>query len=295
MPPIQRVSRVLRWIALVVIIVGPIAIAAVEVHGNGAPLGITARELEASDERVASYWRDRSPLVDRLLPAGRGGTRFFETLPNAVGMAFYGAAAIGLAASADRGAWLESTEVHERAHLVDAFLPAEVAALMARLPAPAPKEIAAEDRGQHFAEMAAKAWEIVTEPTGVCMDGTPESWLEDVESRVPGTAGFVSHFLRVLASPESAQSPQHDRAGLQALADRLSAPQREQWDAIWRGLDARRHADGTFEPWGHRTIRENLGARRAALSKSDKWLDRFAAAAMWPSFAIVTMAGAMKP
>jgi hypothetical protein len=285
MPPIRRVTRVLRAIALLILVVGPIGVAAFEVHGGGALVGVPPHPLATADERVANYLRDRSPQVDRLLPDGRGGTRFYEHLNGPVGQAFPGAAAIGLSASAPTDIWPESTELHERAHLVDAFLPVEVAALMARLPRAAQGEIAAEDRGQHFAEMAAKAWEVVSPPTGVCLDDTPAERLEDVETRVPGTAGFVARFLRTMPPPEG------DHAGaLRAIADRLSAPQTHEWIAIWRGLDARRRADGTFEPWGHRTIRENLSARRVALWSSDRWIDRVTAVAILPSLAIVSVA-----
>jgi len=154
MPRIRRVSRILRWIALVWILAGPIVVAAVAVHGGRPPIALVTKELTASDERVASYLRDRSPLVDRLLPDGRGGTRFYEDLGGPAGLAFGSAAAIGLAVSVNRGSWIESIELHERAHLVDAFLLAEVAALMARLPPPAPDETAAENRGQHFSGSA---------------------------------------------------------------------------------------------------------------------------------------------
>lgn len=279
MPPRRRVLRVLRWIAVLIILIGPIGAAALEMR-DGVPAGA----LPASDERVARYLGTRSAQIDHLLPDGAGGTRFYESLDDALGKAFTHAAAIGIAVSAGNLMPLESVELHERAHLIDAFLPAEVAALMVRVPAPAEGELAAKDPGQHFAEMAAHAWLIVAPPPNdVCVDGTPADQLERAEARVPGTAGFVLRYLKVVPPPDDAQR-------LRELADRLSAPQRNEWNAIWRGVDARRRIDGTFEPWTARSIREQLAARRAELWISGNWIDRTAALAILPSLAIVTAA-----
>jgi len=149
----RRTLRILRWIALPIILFGPIVRAAWDIRAD-ARVDVGSREV--SNARVAEYQQARSPFVDTLLPEGRGGTRFYEDLHGNAGMAFPGAAAIGLSASAALGGWPEAVELHERAHLVGAFLPNDVARLMARLPAPAPDEYAATNSGEHFAEMAAR-------------------------------------------------------------------------------------------------------------------------------------------
>ena len=64
-------------------------------------------------------------------------------------MAFPDSAAIALVADDASSLWSESVELHERAHLVEAFLPREVEELTSRLPAPNPDEGAdSADLGQ---------------------------------------------------------------------------------------------------------------------------------------------------
>lgn len=78
---------------------------------------------------------EHDPVVDRLLPNGAGGTRFFEDLDGNAGVVFDALPAVGVAADIDSSGWIEATELHERAHLLYTFLPEEVSRLMARLPA----------------------------------------------------------------------------------------------------------------------------------------------------------------
>ncbi len=250
--PVRLLRFTLRLAALVVILFGPILTGYWRVHVAGVPIGVgqgDSREVGAQ-----TYLAHRSPIVDRLLPAGAGGTHFVSSLGRWAGMAFPDSAAIALVADDATGPWPESVELHERAHLVEASLPREVGELMSRLPAPSPDEYAATNRGEHFAEMAARAWEIVEPPDNVCVDGTPADRLRDAEQRVPGTSGFVEWYLRHL--PAGVEG----RGDLAALAATFRAPLAPQWDALWQAIDARREPGGGFTPWGPRTIREFLEA-----------------------------------
>ena len=158
-PPSRRIIRGLRWAALVGSVFGPIAEAAWAVHAS-MQMFVSSREVFPSSQapsspgearhaiqRVSEYLASRNPAIDVLLPEGRGGTHFFEDLgPTADGLALTGAAAIAVSASVIDRAWPETVELHERAHLVDAFLPHEVAAVMSRIPPAAADEYAATTR-----------------------------------------------------------------------------------------------------------------------------------------------------
>jgi len=108
-----------------------------------------------------------------------------STLGTAAGMAFPDSAAIARVADDGNSPWPEFVELHERAHLVEAFLRREVDELLLRLPEPNPDEYAATNRREHFAETAARAWEIIEPPDNVCVDVTPADRLRDAEQRVP--------------------------------------------------------------------------------------------------------------
>jgi hypothetical protein len=207
-----------------------------------------ACSIDADDpsEQVARYLETRPAAVDRLVPAGAGGTRFFRHLDGNAGMAFRGIAAAGLAVDVGLGRHSVSTEVHELAHLMQFCLAPEVARLMRGLPAPVRDEYAAKNSREHFAEMAASAWEIVDllDPTDFCVNGASIDWLRDMDQRVPGTAGFVAWYLRHL-DPAEADAAEE----LRIESQRLIQPHRDAWEAIFAALDARRLPDGTFRPW----------------------------------------------
>ena len=299
-PLTRRTFRVLRWVALVIVLFGPIAEAAWAVHAStqmrvsspevfptSQPPSSSGEALDAT-QLVGEYLTQRNPAVDALLPEGRGGTHFFEDLgPKYDGLAFPGAAAIAVSASAAGRNWPEAIELHERAHLMDAFLPHDVARLMSRMAPAAPDEYAATNSGEHFGEMAASAWEIVAPPGMFCVDGTPTKRLEDAETRVPGTSGFVLRYLSLLP----ARLKEDGDADLRATAERLSAPFRDEWTTLWRSVDARRRSDGTFEPWALPTIRTYLESRRAQAGASNQLIDRFVGVALLPSVIIVRAAG----
>jgi len=126
----------------------------------------------------------------------------------------------------------------------------------------------------------------VSPAANFCVDGLLTDRLETAESRVPGTAGFVARYLRIVPAPAEGQD-----AELRAMAERLSAGQRDEWAAIWRGVDAHRRPDGTFTPWAYRTVREYLELRRAESQTSNRWMDRITGALLLPSLVIVRVAG----
>ena len=283
-----RVIVALRLTSLAMILFGPIVFGAWSVH-------VAGRARSQAADRALPYADRRNPAVDAVLPEGRGGTHVYADLGGDAGRAFTATATIGLSNTAGEGPWPESVELHERAHLAHAFLPTEVERLLARLGAPAPDEYAATNPGEHFGEMAARAWEIASPPDGFCLGATPAERLEEAETRVPGTAGFVVRYLRYLTpAPESYSSAEAAAKAadeLRALADRLSAPQRAEWEALWQAIDARRRPGGDFEPWGYRTVREFIEAQRTRALASGRWLDTIAAAALVPSLTVLTLTG----
>ncbi len=299
--PFSHRTRLVVWATTTVLIVfGPIAQAAWDLRSARRQGGLGYPEVRMTDasapppspevaeaaEWVARYRARRNPVVERLLPEGIGGTRFFQRLDGYAGMAFSDVAAIGLATTVESDLWPETVELHERAHLLHAFLPQEVARLMARMPAAAPGEYAATNPGEHFAEMAAKAWEVVAPPGDFCIDGTPADWLSAAEIRVPGTAGFAAWYLRqpALRSGEGCEE-------LPPLAARLSEPQRAEWEALWQALEARRLPGGTFRPWSYPTVRDYLEARRWEARSSGRWIGRVENVLLAPSLAVLTLAG----
>lgn len=235
-----------------IIVFGPIASAARAVHAPGGPGYVEIDPAAASGsagDHVREYLAGRDPAIDRLLPDGARGTRFFEDLDGEAGMAFPHLSLIGISATAASGGWPGAVELHERAHLLQAFLPEDASRLLARLDAPAEREYAATGEREHFAEMAAKAWEVVSQPAGMCVDAAPLERLRDAESRVPGTAGFVAWYLRNLRKEDVEEfDPLIQTAAL------LAAPYRAESEAIWKSLEARRLPDGHFQAWSHQTV-----------------------------------------
>jgi len=274
---VSRFSAVLRLVAAGVILVGPIAVAAWDLR-QAPRVGGTPAPVEE-----AQYLSRRNPVIDELLPNGQGGVRVVEHLDGKSGMAFTRVAAIALAAPVASEAWPGSVELHERAHLVDAFLPEVVALLMTRMPPPASGEYAATNDGEHFAEMASSAWELVVPPDNMCIEGTPVEALRAAEAKVPGTAGFVVWYLQhpALAGTELA-------GPLRPVAEELIASSRIEWDALWQALDERRLADHTFAPWRVQTVRDYITRERASARASGDWI---ASVALTPSLALLAAMG----
>jgi hypothetical protein len=212
------------------------------------------------ENEVARYLHERPAVIDRLLPEGAGGTRFFVDLDDAHGMAFQTSATIGIAKDAISMSRAARVEMHERAHLVEFFAADAVARLMRVIGAPAPDELAADDPGQHFAEMAASAWEVLeaASPAGdYCPAFTPIELLESLESRVPGTAGFVGAYLRDRSLSELGEA-----TVLANTARRLASPYASTFAAVIDAIESRRAADGSLRPWQPPGLRGVLEARR---------------------------------
>jgi hypothetical protein len=134
--------------------------------------------------------------------------------------------------------------------------------------------------------MAAKAWQVLVPPVGMCVDSTPGEQLRELEARVPGTAGFVVWYLQ-----HSSLDVGEERAELVAIAAELSAPQRAEWNTLWKALDGRRRADGSYTPWRHDNIRHYLEARQVRLRSSGAWIDRVSAALLLPSLTLQRLGG----
>lgn len=281
-------SSWLRPCAVAFIVVGPLAVTAWRIHGpERLTLGYTPVETPPE------YAAQRLAAIDRLLPDGAGGTRFYESLERdgerspTLGMAFTARAAIGLSATARLGVWIGEVELHERAHLLDAYQSALVAEFMRRIPRPAPGTLAASEPGQHFAEMAAQAWpfvaSLVTVPDirlQICVEPLDVAALRHAETRVPGTAGFVSRYIDVLSESE----PTIARAEtLRQASLELSARYRETLASIWHIIDQRRQTDGTLKPWPKPTVSATLAGVRADMARSDHWIDTIAAAVYAPA------------
>jgi len=271
---------VLRSTSLGVILFGPIALAAWDVHLARPEAAEPFAAVAAAD-----YRSRRSPDVDRLLPEGGGGTYFYDDLHGNLGEALLDAAAIGLSGDVREAPWPEAVELHERAHLLQAFLPEPVGRLMARMPAPAADTEAADNSQQHFAEMAERAWQIVAPPGDFCPEGTPVERLLEAERLVPGTAGFVAWYLRHVTRPAE------DGEALAALASQLIASTRADWDALWEALETRRRPDGSFHPWPPRTVRESIDRQRIEARLRGRWIDRVVDIALAPSLLVLSAAG----
>lgn len=280
-----------RLTAIAVILFGPIAQASWAMHAS-ASVGAGYVEVHPesasgpSAESVREYLAARDPIVDRLLPNGAGGTRFFEELDGNAGVVFDALPAVGIAADIETSGWPEATELHERAHLLYTFLPEIASRLMARLPAPMPGEYAATNANEHLAEMASAAWEVVAPAKLFCPVAPSVERLHDAEARVPGTAGFVSWYLRHV--------PRESTEGYEELsrtAAALAAPYRSESEALWLAVEARRLRGGELRPWRYRSVRNYLEGRRAVAGASGDWIGRIASYSMTPSLIVLSLIG----
>jgi hypothetical protein len=295
MVPLHRIPRLsfrtirvgLRILAIAFVLFGPIAAAAWAVHAPER-LAFGYAELRAETapattaETLRRYHASRNPVVDKLLPNGAGGTRVFADLDGNAGMAFPNVPAVGLAVSALESGWPEAVELHERAHLLQAFLPGRVTRLLSALPPPVSGEYAATNSKEHFAEMASMAWQIVTPPDLMCVEELPIERLPDVEARVPGTAGFVVRYLRHLPPGDVEQYDE-----LLRLASNLAASYTKVFEAVWEAMDQRRLPHGDFRPWERPTIRGHVQRWRDELSASDGWFDRLGSYVLVPSLGVL--------
>lgn len=275
-----RWSRRIRVVCLVVVLVGPVVASAIEVRGAAAFGGAVAPDAQAQ------YLASRHPLVDEMLPQGDAGVRVVEDLGGPWGIANMQTGAIALARDVVTDAWPGSTELHERAHLVEAFLPEQVAALMARMPPATGSGTATDSPTQHFAEMASNAWELLIEPEGLCVDGTPEERLRHMEAYVPGTSGFLLWYLRhpQLAGTERATQ-------LRPIAAAMAEPFMREWTTLWEALEAQRTADGTFRRWPAPTMLSVIERHQSQIRASGRWWDVASSYLFEPSRLLLRAAG----
>jgi hypothetical protein len=254
------------------------------------PLLDARRRLAAADAPAGGIlWsvEGQNPLVDRLLPEGVGGTVFYSELGGYAGMAFQGSSTVGVAL--DVGSHdIAGVELHERAHLLEFARPDVVARLMRGQPAPAPGQYAATNPVEHFAETAAKAWEVVEllTPVDFCRMDSLSNILRRIERDVPGTAGFVLWYLRnpVLAAAEDADA-------LRKEAERLVADRRADWEPLYAALRDRQLPDGGFPPWPRYSVREYLERRRAHIRLAGGVSARIEAAQITASLSLLNLAG----
>jgi hypothetical protein len=237
-------------------------------------------EVDAADPALAPYLASRPVIIERLLPEGRGGTRFYASLDGKGGMAGITSGSVAVAVGTGMLV-LDEVEIHERAHLLHALAPEAVAELITRLPKPHPDEYAATDPGEHFSEMAANAWRIIRPPDALYCTDAPTTLLRNAEARVPGTAGFLTRFLAVQS--DETLSHVEELPALRALARDLSAQTRPQWDAIWTHVEAQRRADGTLAPLPRQSISDDIATHRRLARTSGRWHDRVIDWMLWPS------------
>lgn len=243
----------------------------------------TASDSAATDLR--RYQAVRRPLVDRLLPDGHHGTLILHDLGGPAGVAWTQTSTIGILAGslsrpmAPRGALAgESVEIHERAHLVRAYHADAVGRLLRATPLPQHDEYAATNRDEHFAEMAAQAYELVLQRSTRRWRVAPAvERLRAIEQRVPGTAGFVVYMLRRIDDRD-----QPERAALRAEATRLVGKNAPLWQPIYAALEAQQRPDGTMAPWPAVTPRHRLEQAIASLEDEGRRSTRLMALALTP-------------
>lgn len=271
----------------------PVKIAALAVMSAflaAQPLVDARRRLAAAGEpdAIAMCLRDHDPLVDRLLPEGPGGTVFFSELGAFAGVAFQDTGTIGVAVDVAASETLSAVELHERAHLLEFASPEIVARLMRDQPAPRSGEYAATSPVEHFAEMAAKAWNVVELllPHEYCALDSPVNKLHQLEREVPGTAGFVAWYLR-----EPKMAALEGASALRIEAERLVGDSRDDWTALHAALRTRQQADGTFAPWPRYSVREYLERRRAHVRLAGGFRDSLEAAQITASLSLLALSG----
>lgn len=243
----------------------------------------TASDSAAADLR--RYQSVRRPLVDRLLPDGHHGTLILHDLGGPAGVAWTQTSTIGILAGSlsrpmdELGALAgESVEIHERAHLVRAYHAELIGALLRATPMPQHDEYAATNRDEHFAEMAAQAYELVLQRNSRHFRLAPAvERLRAVEARVPGTSGFVIYMLRHVTERD-----QPERAAMRAEATRLVGENAPLWEPIYAALEAQQRADGTMAPWPEVTPRHRLSQAIASLEDEGRRSTRLMAMALTP-------------
>lgn len=245
--------------------------------------GVSQGAPDSASTDLRRYQLIRRPIIDRLLPDGHRGTLVMHELGGPAGVAWTQSSAIGLLAGSltrelSRGGALagETVEIHERAHLLRTYHSEIVSALMRQMPPPSADEYAATNPGEHFAEMAAQAYQLVVTPENRRRRYDATLHLRAVEERVPGTSGFMLWYLRNL----DARDPQY--AGLQQTARELVADRLPLWEPIYAALETQQRANGTMAPWPAVTPRHRLAQAIASLEEEGTRSTRVMAWALTP-------------
>ncbi len=233
---------------------------------------------------LAAYRERRPPQIDELLPDGARGTGFVPELPDVAGVAFPRRSSMLVAIKGRDASEVAAIEIHERAHLLHASFERTVNRILATAGAPSLDTYAAKNDGEHFAEMAAMAWELLRPPDGMCWAIPASERLEDAEQLVPGTAGFVAYFLS-----RSGVTSEADTAELLRAAETLTSSSRAVWASLWEQLDARRAADGTLAPWPRLSRLEAFERAMARGREEGGVLGRLEVLRYWPSTVLLRL------
>ena len=213
------------------------------------PFAAFARFTEApADHPAMAAARLALHYTDTGLPDGVGGVRFYTSLGGPGGLASPASGSIAIALGAPEDGYRELI-THERAHLLHAHMRAEVDAILATLPPPAPDHNAATSPQEHFAEMAVSADRVFWSGSGTQLrpHSSQVEHLRELERAVPGTAGMLLLRLDVTRLDTRLPWPwTYD--DVREEATRLTRR-----PAVWRplreALMARRDVHGQLAPW----------------------------------------------
>ncbi len=262
-----------------------LAEAPVQVHRRTRTVRAQTALPDSSRIDLARYRLARRPFLDSLLPDAHLGTVIAADLGGPTGVAWSEASVIAiLAGSLDAptefGGALqgEMVELHERAHLLHANHPELVTTLLGALPPPATQSYAAKSGGEHFAEMASQAYQLLLAEDGgrqgFCIDITTA--LRNAEERVPGTSGFLLYFLQQVDGTHPADN------GMRDLALSIRQPTAGHWQPIYAALDAQRGADGRLTRWPVPPLGLRLRDTQSQLRLRHDWWGRAVGAILWP-------------
>jgi len=282
----RRMHLYLRVVLIMCIVTAPVLVSRLDgwrwnrlmqraVPGSTSK-AIAAAPLRSPETMVARYFAARSDIINGLLPAGAGGLHVVDSLPDATGEAFPRTSTIVLVASDDVEA-LTSTEVHERAHLLYAREAPIAQRIIRSLPAPIINSYAATNDREHFAEMARSAWDLLRPAPLDMAEGVAHA-MASAEELVPGTAGFVSIFVR-----HQAFATRRDATWWADAAVPYVAPSRAEWELLTQVLEAQRQPDATLAPWPVPSMREWVDQHRATGLAEGGVIGYLHAMSFWPS------------
>lgn len=291
---IRRTHLYVRVVLIMCIVTAPVLVGRMDgwrwnrlmqrAVSNGPGKATSSLPMDSREATVARYFAARSYIIDGLLPAGDGGLHFVDSLPDATGEAFPRASTIVLVVNADVEA-LTSTEVHERAHLLYAREAPVVQRIIRTLPSPITNSYAATNDREHFAEMARSAWDLLRPAPLDLAEGVTHA-MASAEELVPGTAGFVTFFVR-----HPAFATRRDASWWVNAAAPWVAPSRGDWQHLWHVLESRKQPDGTLAPWPVPSMREWVDQHRATGIAEGGTIGYLHAVSFWPSAMVLKVMG----